>query len=46
MSKTSDRIERITQDALERLGVQVETIDPLLQQVNVYFATRPKWPEL
>ena len=26
--------------------IQVETIDPLLQQVNVYFATRPKWPEL
>lgn len=26
--------------------MQVETIDPLLQQVSVYFKTQPKWLEL
>ena len=26
--------------------IQVETIDPLLQQVRAYLERRPKWPEL
>ena len=26
--------------------IQIETIDPLIQKVSVYFETQPKWPEL